>query len=103
VAAGRLFNWLVARLGLRGIADSQCGFKAFTAPAATRLFEALATRGFGFDVELLLHARAVGCRIVQAPANWADQAGSKVGGLRRGPGMVWQIMAARGRVGRGGA
>jgi len=100
VAAGRLFNWLVARLGLRGIADSQCGFKAFTAPAATRLFEALATRGFGFDVELLLHARAAGCRIVEVPVNWADQAGSKVGVLRHGPGMLWQIMAARRRVGR---
>ena len=100
VAAGRLFNWLVARLGLRGIADSQCGFKAFTAPVATRLFEALATRRFGFDVELLLHARAAGCRIVEVPVNWADQAGSKVGVLRHGPGMLWQIMAARRRVGR---
>ncbi len=100
VAAGRLFNWLVARVGLSGIADSQCGFKAFTAPAATRLFEALATQGFGFDVELLLLARAAGCRIVEVPVNWADQAGSKVGVLRHGPGMLWQIVTARRRVGR---
>jgi len=100
VAAGRLFNWLVARMGLRGIADSQCGFKAFTAPAAARLFDALATEGFGFDVELLLRARAAGCRIVEVPVNWADQAGSKVGVLRHGPGMLWQIVQARRRVGR---
>src|SRR5262249_50983042 len=52
VAAGRVFNWLVARLGLRGVSDSQCGFKAFTAEAATDLFSRLLTRGFGFDVEL---------------------------------------------------
>ncbi len=71
VMAGRFFNWLVARLGLAGIADSQCGFKAFTAPAVARLFEALSTRGFGFDVELLLLARAAGCRIVEVPVNWA--------------------------------
>ena len=101
VAAGRFFNWLVARLGLTGIADSQCGFKAFTAPAAARLFEALSTRGFGFDVELLLLARAAGCRIVEVPVNWADQAGSKIGVLRHGPGMLWQIVLARRRVGRG--
>jgi len=101
VAAGRLFNWLVARLGLAGIADSQCGFKAFTAPAATRLFEALSTRGFGFDVELLLLARAAGCRILEVPVNWADQAGSKIGVLRHGPGMLWQIVLARRRVSRG--
>jgi len=100
VAAGRLFNWLVARMGLRGIADSQCGFKAFTAPAAARLFDGLATEGFGFDVELLLRARAAGCRIVEVPVNWADQAGSKVGVLRHGPGMLWQIVQARRRVGR---
>ena len=100
VAAGRVFNWLVARVGLRGIADSQCGFKAFTAPAAARLFEALSTQGFSFDVELLLLARAAGCRIVEVPVNWADQAGSKVGVLRHGPGMLWQILQARRRVGR---
>jgi dolichyl-phosphate beta-glucosyltransferase len=101
VAAGRLFNWLVARMGLRGVADSQCGFKALTAPAAVRLFEGLTTRGFGFDVELLLLARAAGCQIVEVPVNWADQAGSKVGVLRHGPGMLWQIWRARRRVGRG--
>ncbi|HYS16178.1 MAG TPA: dolichyl-phosphate beta-glucosyltransferase [Candidatus Binatia bacterium] len=100
VAAGRVFNWLVARVGLEGVADSQCGFKAFTAPAAGRLFEALCTRGFGFDVELLLRARAAGCRIVEVPVNWVDQAESKVGVLRHGPGMLWQILQARRRVGR---
>jgi dolichyl-phosphate beta-glucosyltransferase len=100
VAVGRVFNWLVARAGLHGIADSQCGFKAFTAPAASRLFEALSTRGFGFDVELLLLARAAGCRIVEVSVNWTDQAGSKVGVLRHGPGMFWQILQARRRVGR---
>jgi dolichyl-phosphate beta-glucosyltransferase len=100
VAAGRIFNWLVARIGLAGVADSQCGFKAFTAGAATRLFEALSTRGFSFDVELLLLARAMGCHVAEVPVNWADQAGSKVGVLRHGPGMLWQILLARRRVGR---
>ena len=100
VAAGRVFNWLVARAGLQDVADSQCGFKAFTAPAARRLFEALSTRGFGFDVELLLLARAAGYRIVEVPVNWADQAESKVGVLRHGPGMLWEILRACRRVGR---
>ena len=39
--AGRVFNRLVAGVGLHGIADSQCGFKAFTARAALTLFGAL--------------------------------------------------------------
>ena len=100
VAAGRVFNWFVARLGLRAVADSQCGFKAFTAAAAERLFGGLRTRGFGFDVELLLTAQAAGCRLVEVPVNWADQPGSKVGVLRHGPGMFWQIVRARLRSGR---
>jgi dolichyl-phosphate beta-glucosyltransferase len=100
VVAGRIFNWVVARCGLKGIADSQCGFKLFTAGAADRLFGALATRGFAFDVELLLLAQASGCRIVEVPINWADQAGSKVAVLRHGPGMVKQIVQARLRLWR---
>ena len=100
VAAGRVFNWLVARLGLRSVADSQCGFKAFAADPAERLFGGLQTRGFGFDVELLLTAQAAGYRIVEVPVNWADQPGSKVGVLRHGPGMLRQIVRARLRTGR---
>ena len=100
VAAGRLFNWLVARLGLRSVADSQCGFKAFTGAAADRLFGGLRTRGFAFDVELLLEAQAARYRIVEVPVNWTDQAGSKVAVVRHGPGMLWQIVKARLRMGR---
>jgi len=100
VAAGFVFNRLVGWMGLAGIADSQCGFKAFTAAAANRLFQALATRGFGFDVELLLLARAAGCCVVEVPVNWADQPGSKVGVLRHGPRMLWEIVQARLRMGR---
>ena len=100
VLAGRVFNRLVAILGLHGIADTQCGFKAFTAAATERLFRPLETSGFGFDVELLLRARAAGMRIVEVAVNWADQPGSKVRVLTTGPGMVLDIVRARWRIGR---
>lgn len=100
VVAGRLFNALAALLGLAGIQDSQCGFKAFTAAAADDLFSRLTTGGFGFDVELLLRARARGWRVVEVAVNWQDQPGSKVGVLKDGPRMLWQIVAARRRVAR---
>jgi len=100
VVAGRLFNGLAERLGLAGITDSQCGFKAFTAAAAADLFPRLATTGFGFDVELLLRARARDWRVVEVAVNWEDQPASKVGVLRDGPRMLWQILAARRRVAR---
>jgi dolichyl-phosphate beta-glucosyltransferase len=100
VVAGRIFHWLVAHLGVRGVRDSQCGFKLFTAHAAETLFGALRTTGFAFDVELLLRARAAGFRIVEVAVNWADQAGSKVGVLRSGPGMLGQVLRARWRLSR---
>jgi dolichyl-phosphate beta-glucosyltransferase len=91
----------VARLGVRGVADSQCGFKLFTAAAAQRLFGALQTDGYAFDVELLLRAQKAGYRVAEVAVSWADQPGSKVGVLTSGPGMLLQILRARRRVGRG--
>ena len=100
VLAGRVFSWIVRRLGLPGVMDTQCGFKAFTGPAAADLFEKVRTSGFGFDVELLLLARAAGYRVAEVPVNWTDQPGSKVGVLGNGPGMLWEIATARLRIGR---
>jgi dolichyl-phosphate beta-glucosyltransferase len=99
LAAGRVFSWLVGRLGIRGVADSQCGFKLFTERASIALFGALETAGFAFDVELLLRAQARGYRIVEVPVNWVDQQGSKVGVVLNGPGMLLQLLRARWRVG----
>ena len=85
-------------LGVAGVRDTQCGFKAFTAAAADDLFPRLATKGFGFDVELLLRAQARGWRVSEVAVNWTDQEGSKVGVLKDGPAMLWQVVAARRRV-----
>jgi dolichyl-phosphate beta-glucosyltransferase len=100
VWSGRIFNWVVARLGLEGIADSQCGFKAFRAAAAVELFRSLRTDGFGFDVELLLLARHRRYRIAEVAVNWADQPGSKVKILMDGPRMVGQILRVRAALAR---
>src|SRR5262249_7496481 len=100
VLAGRLFNWLVRCAGLRGIHDSQCGVKAFTAAAADALFPPVTTSGFGLAGELLLRARAARLIIAEVAVNWSDRPGSKSSVLRDGPRMLWQIFAARHRVGR---
>jgi dolichyl-phosphate beta-glucosyltransferase len=100
VLAGRIFSWLMGRVALRDVIDSQCGFKAFTAAAATELFGRLHTRGFGFDVELLLLAQAAGYRIAEVAVNWTDQPGSKVGLATDGPRMLWDVARARLRTRR---
>lgn len=99
VFVGRIFNRLRDQLGLRGIADSQCGFKAFRGTVADDLFVRLRTAGFGFDVELLLLAQRAGYRIAEVPVNWVDQAGSKVRVWSDGPRMLVEVVRARWRLG----
>ena len=61
-AIGRVFNWIVKLLVLRGIDDTQCGFKLFSGRAAQALFPLQRLDGFGFDVEILFLARRAGLR-----------------------------------------
>ena len=95
---GRLFNLVVRFVGVRDIADTQCGFKLFRGPVADNLFGDVRTDGYGFDVELLLLAKQRGYRIAEVPVNWADRPGSKITVLRHGPKMLGEILAARWRL-----
>ena len=55
---------------MRGIQDTQCGFKAFRRPAAQALFSRQTLRGFGFDVELLYLACKLGYAVKELPIDW---------------------------------
>lgn len=96
--SGHVFNFLVRRLGVASVVDTQCGFKLFRGPVADALFPLVVTDGFGFDVELLMLAEHRGLRVAEVPINWADQPGSKVGVLREGPRMLYEALAARRRL-----
>lgn len=76
--AGRLFAWLVNRLAVGGVADTQCGFKLFRAQAARSVFSQQRLDRFGFDVEVLFLARRLGLRVAEVAVNWNDVQGSKV-------------------------
>ncbi len=78
-AMGRLFNLLVQALLLRGLADTQCGFKLFTAAAAEAAFGACRLDGFSFDVEALYLARRRGLRVAEVPIVWRNDAATRVG------------------------
>jgi glycosyltransferase involved in cell wall biosynthesis len=77
-AIGRLFNWVVKLLVLRGIEDTQCGFKLFRGAAAEALFPLQTLNGFGFDVEILFLARRAGMRVRQVPVTWTYGSDTKV-------------------------
>jgi dolichyl-phosphate beta-glucosyltransferase len=46
------------RLTVRGIEDTQCGFKMFTARAVETIFPLVRVDGWAFDIEVLSIARA---------------------------------------------
>jgi dolichyl-phosphate beta-glucosyltransferase len=100
--SGGVFNFLVRRMGVAGVVDTQCGFKLFRGPIAQVLFPLVLTEGFGFDVEFLMLAERRGYRVTEVPVNWADQPGSKVVVLRDGLRMLAEVLAARRRLAQAG-
>jgi dolichyl-phosphate beta-glucosyltransferase len=81
-AWSRVANQVVQAGLLEGIHDTQCGFKLFTAEAATRIFQRTTTDGWGFDLEVLVHARQLGYRVDEVAVEWRDDPRSKVHPLR---------------------
>src|SRR3989344_5995595 len=75
---GKIGNLIIQLLVLPGIWDTQCGFKAFTAGAAQRIFSLSRIPGWGFDVEALALARKFGFRIKEVPITWVNDPFSHV-------------------------
>lgn len=73
---GNLF-W-IQLLVLPGLWDTQCGFKAFTAEAAERIFRLTRISGWGFDIEALAVAKKLGYKIKEIPVHWVNDTRSHV-------------------------
>jgi len=74
----------LARRLLPALHDTQCGFKLFRASVVRQVAQQLTTRGFSFDVELLVRLQRAGASIVEIPVSWADVPGSTFVPLRHG-------------------
>jgi len=79
---GRIFNLLVRLLLLKGLNDTQCGFKCFRADAAQRIFPLVTITGWTFDVEALFIGRKLGYKIAEIPIHWYYKSNSRVNVLR---------------------
>jgi glycosyltransferase involved in cell wall biosynthesis len=90
---GRVFNLIIATVALRGINDTQCGFKAMARPVAQDLFQRMRIYGdnapilsgaavTAYDVELLFLARKAGYRIAEVPVRWHYGTETKVSPVR---------------------
>lgn len=72
------FHFLVWLFTVKGIKDTQCGFKLFTREAANMCFQSLHVNRWAFDVELLYIAQRLNIPIAEIPIRWTEIEGSKI-------------------------
>ena len=92
---GRVYNRVVRALVVGGIADTQCGFKAFQRPVARDLFGLQRTGGWAFDAEILYLARRRGYAVHQVPIDWYYDDDSRVQHLSDSLAMFGETLRIR--------
>ena len=65
-------------IGIKGIKDTQCGFKLFTRSAARDIFRNTHLVRWAFDVDMLYISQYLGIKIIEVPVNWKEIPGSKL-------------------------
>ena len=99
------FNLVVQTIAVRGIWDTQAGFKCFKGDVAKKLFEKLKVYGKGrqvkgalvtaFDVELLFLAKKAGYKIKEVPIIWHHVATSRVSPVKDSLRMFRDVVRVR--------
>ncbi len=92
---GQTFNRILKTCALASLHDTQCGFKAFRRQAARAIFTRQTLDGFAFDVEVLLLAGRLGCRIEDLPVEWINSPESKVRIVRDSLAMLRDTLRVR--------
>jgi dolichyl-phosphate beta-glucosyltransferase len=92
---GKTFNLIIRLAGIRGIRDTQCGFKLFRADAAARILPLARIDGFAFDVELLYLARKLGYEVREVPTRWVNRPESRVRILADSAAMLAELVRIR--------
>lgn len=78
---GRTFNLIVQTLILRGIIDTQCGFKLMKGEVARQVAARQRIDRFSFDVEMILIAKRLGYKYLDVPVRWVNSPNSRVSPL----------------------
>ncbi len=93
---GKTFNKIVQTLVIKGVKDTQCGFKGFTEKAAQELFSKAKINGFGFDVEILYLAKLHGFKVDEVSVEWYNDHRSTVNPFIDSTKMLLEIFKVRG-------
>ena len=88
---GRLGNRLIRLARVKGIWDTQCGFKIFTKKTVETIIPKIKTARWAFDVEILARAQRQGKKIAIIPVTWICGPKSQVG-LRGYFIALWELV-----------
>jgi dolichyl-phosphate beta-glucosyltransferase len=94
IAGSRVLNYIIQKLAVSGIEDTQCGFKLFKAEAAQKIFKRQTFERFSFDIEILAIARKLNLWIKEVGITWYDDPLSTVNPVKDGMRMIkdsWQV------------
>ena len=78
----RLFNWTNIILFNSEFTDAQCGFKAITKEAATKILPKIKDGNWFFDTELLVYSQKRGLKIKEVPITWTELGMAKKSGVK---------------------
>jgi len=92
---GSIFNFFVSTFLIKGIKDTQCGFKMFRQEIIRPLWENIRLEGFGFDLEVLYAAQLMDYKIKEVAVNWKHADNSKVDLIRDSMRMLVNIFQIR--------
>ena len=92
---GRTFNLIIRLIGVRGIRDTQCGFKLVAGDAGRSLFSSLTLDGFAWDVEMIWLARRRGYGIAEVGVVWVNSPDSRVDPIRSSLAMLRDVVLMR--------
>jgi glycosyltransferase involved in cell wall biosynthesis len=92
---GRCFNAVTRFVMGLHFADTLCGFKAFTRPAAQTVFQLQTIERWGFDPEILFIALKCGYRVEEVPVSWAHDERTRMSYLKDGMKMLEEIAIIR--------
>ncbi len=96
VYMGRLANKAIQLVvpALRGIKDTQCGFKLFRGDVARSIFPLQRNERWGFDFEILHIARKYGYKVVEVPVEWSHSGDSRIS-MRDYPRTLQELIKVR--------
>ncbi len=92
---GKALNLVIRVLAVRGIHDTQCGFKLFRGDLARKIFSMCFINGWSFDVEALYLARKLGFSIIETPVRWSHSEGSKLRPFSAGMQVIKDLVRMR--------